>query len=79
MIEIKALQERKEKAVLVAVITQQQNQSKTYEYLDELAFLASTINIDTQKFFTQKLEKPDKRSFIGKGKLEEITSMMVSF
>ncbi len=72
MIEIKKLQEQKEKAVLIAVITQQQNESKTHEYLDELAFLASTINIDTQKVFTQKLDTPDKRTFIGKGKLEEI-------
>lgn len=63
---------KKEKAVLVALTNQQQNRVKTEEYLDELAFLASTIKIETIGMFIQPLERPDKRTFVGKGKLEEI-------
>ena len=63
---------RKDRAILVALISQKQDQSKTREYLEELEFLASTIRIDTINKFTQSLEKPDKRTFVGKGKLEEI-------
>lgn len=62
------------KAVLVAIITQNQNEEKVNEYLDELAFLTSTLGATTIKRFTQKLEKPDVRSFIGKGKLEDIVA-----
>lgn len=72
MIDLKTEKEKREQAILVAVIPQQQSVSKTYEYLDELEFLASTINIDTKRKFTQRLENPDKRTFVGKGKLEEI-------
>jgi GTPase len=61
-----------EKAVLVAVISQQQSFEQTTEYLDELAFLAETAGIVTVKRFTQRLERPDTRHFIGKGKLQEI-------
>jgi GTP-binding protein HflX len=62
------------KAVLVAIITQNQNEEKVNEYLDELAFLTSTLGAKTIKRFTQRLEKPDIRSFVGKGKLEEISA-----
>lgn len=62
------------KAVLVAIITQNQNEEKVNEYLDELAFLTSTLGAKTIKKFTQRLEKPDVRSFVGKGKLEEISA-----
>lgn len=65
-------EKRIETAVLVAVATQNQSAEKTTEYLDELAFLAETAGIRTVKRFSQKLEKPDSRHFIGKGKLEEI-------
>ena len=58
---------KEEKAVLVSVIPQYQTVTKTYEYLQELAFLASTIGIETKRNFTQRLEFPDKRTFIGKG------------
>lgn len=62
----------KDRAILVALISQQQNARETEEYLDELEFLASTIRIDTVAKFTQSMDKPDKRTFVGKGKLEEI-------
>ncbi|WKK86106.2 GTPase HflX [Marivirga arenosa] len=67
-------EKREKKAVLVAIITQNQNEEKVNEYLDELAFLTSTLGAKTIKKFTQKLEKPDVRSFVGKGKLEEISA-----
>lgn len=61
-----------EKAVLVALSPGRQSVEKTEEYLDELEFLAETLGIKTKKSFVQKLDKPDIRSFVGKGKLEEI-------
>lgn len=61
-----------EKAILVGVITPQQSETKVDEYLDELAFLAETAGAETIKRFVQKLPHPDSRTFIGKGKLEEI-------
>lgn len=63
---------KKYTAVLVALINQQQSEQKVIEYLDELAFLADTLGLDVVRSFTQRLERPDKRSFVGKGKLEEI-------
>jgi GTP-binding protein HflX len=69
-----AEENNEKKAVLVAIITQNQNEAKVHEYLDELAFLTSTLGAHTIKRFTQRLEKPDVRSFIGKGKLEEISA-----
>lgn len=62
----------KETAVLVALINQTQNEQTTKEHLEELAFLAETLGVETVKMFTQQLAKPDVRSFVGKGKLEEI-------
>jgi len=61
-----------EKAVLVGVIQKEQTQEQVYEYLDELAFLAETAGAETVRKFTQKLPHPDSRTFVGKGKLEEI-------
>lgn len=72
MFEIEKLSQKRERAVVVALTSQQQPKELTEEYLDELSFLAKTIRIDTIKRFTQSLERPDKRTFIGKGKLEEI-------
>jgi GTP-binding protein HflX len=63
---------RKETAVLVALINQQQPEYKAHEYLDELAFLAETSGAITLERFTQRLEKPDVTYFVGKGKLNEI-------
>lgn len=60
------------KCILVAVINKDQNEGKAMEYLDELSFLASTLGAATVKTFTQKLDKPDVGTFIGKGKLEEV-------
>jgi GTP-binding protein HflX len=65
---------RKETAVLVALASSKQSLARTQEYLDELAFLAETSGVNTLHTFVQKLEKPDSRTFIGKGKLEEITA-----
>ena len=62
----------RETAVLVGLVTPQQNAEKVQEYLDELDFLAKTIHIDTVKTFTQGVQKPDVKTFVGKGKLEEI-------
>ncbi|NIK73288.1 GTP-binding protein HflX [Thermonema lapsum] len=61
-----------ESAVLVALQTPKQSREKVEEYLDELAFLAQTLSIDVKERFTQRLERPDARTFVGKGKLEEI-------
>jgi GTPase len=63
-----------EKAVLVAVMQQDQTEQQVTEYLEELAFLAETAGAMTQKKFVQKLAHPDSKTFIGKGKLEEIRS-----
>ena len=65
-----------EKAVLIALITQQQPEEKTQEYLDELAFLAETAGAHTVKRFTQKVNKPDIRTFVGKGKFEVISEFV---
>ena len=61
-----------EKAVLVAVMQQDQTEQQVNEYLDELAFLAETAGAKTIRKFVQKLAHPDSKTFIGKGKLEEI-------
>jgi GTPase len=65
---------KQETAVLVALIYQKQGVEKTQEYLDELAFLATTAGVKTLKSFTQRVEKPDIKTFVGKGKLEEIAA-----
>ena len=65
-----------ETAVLVALGTKGQSDHKIQEYLDELEFLAKTLGIETKKQFVQKLEKPDTRTFIGKGKLEEVKAFV---
>lgn len=66
-----------ETAVLVAVSTQKQGTDKTKEYLDELAFLASTSGVLTLMSFTQNLTRPDNKTYVGKGKLEEIISYVI--
>ena len=58
--------------MLVGVIQQGQTEELIKEYLEELTFLAETAGAHTIKFFTQKLAHPDSRTFVGKGKLEEI-------
>lgn len=61
-----------EKAVLVGLITPQQNEQKAKEYMDELAFLAETAGAHPVKTFFQKVEGPNSNTFVGPGKLEEI-------
>ena len=72
MIERINLDELAEKAVLVGLITPQQNEVKANEYLDELAFLADTAGAVTVKKFLQRCDGANPRTFVGKGKLEEI-------
>jgi GTPase len=71
LIEKKQIQQE-ESAILVGLIHQHQTDVQTQEYLDELAFLAETAGAHTIKRFWQKLPHPDKATFVGKGKLEEI-------
>ncbi len=61
-----------EKTVLIGVITQGQNEEKSNEYLDELEFLTYTAGGEVLKRFTQKIDKPNPKTFIGTGKIEEI-------
>ena len=61
-----------ETAVLVGLITKTQDERKTNEYLDELAFLAETAGAEVVKRFTQKLDQANSVTYVGKGKLEEI-------
>ncbi|MGC4058837.1 MAG: GTPase HflX [Chitinophagaceae bacterium] len=61
-----------ERAILVGLIYQRQTEAMVNEYLTELAFLAETAGAAVDKRFVQKLPKPDSRTFLGKGKLEEI-------
>lgn len=63
---------KSETAVLVGIVTQEQNEAKTNEYLDELEFLADTAGAETVKRFTQKAGGPNAVTYVGKGKLEEI-------
>ncbi len=64
--------ETTERTVLVGLVTPTQNELKVGEYLAELAFLADTAGAETVKMFTQKLDYPNPRTFVGKGKLDEI-------
>ena len=73
MVEGKIVSEMEnERAVLVGLITPTQNEAKANEYLDELAFLADTAGAVTVKKFLQRCDAPNRTSFVGKGKLEEI-------
>ena len=67
-----------ETAVLVGLITPQQNEAKTKEYLDELEFLADTAGAVTVKRFTQRLNGPSMVTYVGKGKLEEIKQYILA-
>lgn len=67
---------KSEKAILVAVTTNQQTAERTKEYLDELAFLALTAGVDTITTFHQNLPKVDHRTYVGKGKLDEIIAFV---
>lgn len=66
-----------EKAVLVGLITPEQNEQKVKEYLDELAFLADTAGAEAVKKFYQKLDYPNPVTFVGTGKLQEIKEYVI--
>ncbi|NVJ87159.1 MAG: GTPase HflX [Algoriphagus sp.] len=70
---------KQETAVLVSLIRQQDSDQEVEEHLEELAFLAETLGVKSVYRFTQRLEKPDIRTFIGKGKLEEILAYITHF
>ncbi len=74
MLDKKNSIQKEEKAILVGIVDKTQTEEQVQEYLDELAFLASTAGAVTVKRFTQKLTHPDSKTFVGKGKLEEIKS-----
>lgn len=63
-----------ERTVIVGIVTQNQNEEKLTEYLDELEFLTYTAGGEVIKRFSQKLEKPNPKTFLGTGKMEEISS-----
>ena len=67
-----------EKVVLIGVITQLQDESKSEEYLDELEFLTATAGGVTIKRFVQKLDKPNPKTFLGAGKLEDVKHFIVA-
>ena len=69
-------QESSERAVLVGLITPQQDETRAREYIDELAFLADTAGAVTVKTFFQRVDYPNPRTFVGKGKLEEIRAFV---
>ncbi len=66
-----------ETAVLVGLITKEQDETKTNEYLDELEFLADTAGAVTVKRFTQRMAGPSQVTYVGKGKLEEIRQYII--
>ena len=78
MIDKKNIVNQQENAILVAVIQPEQTDVQASEYIDELEFLAETAGVKTIKRFTQKFKHPDARSFVGKGKLEEIKKFILS-
>ena len=78
MIEKKQLITNKEEnAILIGLVTKDQTEQQVNEYLDELAFLAETAGASTVKRFTQKLPHPDSKTFVGKGKLEQIKQFIL--
>lgn len=78
MLENKSIIQKQEKALLVGLVTKEQTEQQVLEYLDELQFLAETAGAVTVKKFYQKLAHPDSRTFVGKGKLEEIKQYALS-
>ncbi|MEP6684544.1 MAG: GTPase HflX [Parafilimonas sp.] len=76
MIDIKQQINAEEKALLIGVVQKNQTEHEVLENLDELAFLAETAGATTIKKFTQKLAQPDSKTFIGKGKLEQVAAYL---
>jgi len=77
VLDKKKVVNKEERAILVGLVHKDQTEEQLHEYLDELAFLAETAGAKAVKRFTQKLPHPDSRTFIGKGKLEEIKHYML--
>ena len=77
MIEKKQLFTKEENCILVGLIYKEQTEIQVNEYLDELTFLAETAGAQTIRRFTQKLPHPDSKTFVGKGKLEEIKQFIL--
>jgi GTP-binding protein HflX len=77
LIEKKKVIEQEENAILVGLIQKEQTEQQVMEYLDELAFLAETAGAKSVKRFTQKMAHPDSKTFLGKGKLEEIKNYII--
>lgn len=77
VIENKNIIGNEEKAVLVGLIQKDIKEAQALEYLDELAFLAETAGATAVKSFYQRLPHPDRRTFVGKGKLEEIRQYVI--
>jgi len=69
---------KQERAVLVGVITPDPTAEQSKEYLDELEFLAMTAGAKTEAMFTQKMQRPERATFVGTGKLEEIKAYIDS-
>ena len=78
MIEKQQKIKSEEKAVLIGLIQKEQTDEQVTEYLDELAFLAETAGAIAVKRFTQKVAHADSKTFVGKGKLEEIKNYVVA-
>ncbi|HEV7620299.1 MAG TPA: GTPase HflX, partial [Flavisolibacter sp.] len=78
MLDKKNLINNEETAVLVGVVLKDQTEQEVQEYLEELAFLAETAGAKTIKRFLQKLSHPDSRTYVGKGKLEQIKNYVES-
>jgi len=76
LIENQFFNKEPEKTVLVGLVTPYQSKEKVKEYLDELAFLVNTAGGTVVKRFTQKLDRPHPKTFVGKGKLEEIKNFV---
>lgn len=78
MIEKQQVVQNDERAVLIGLIHKEQTETEVSEYLDELAFLAETAGAVAVKRFTQRLPHPDRATFIGKGKLEEVRQYVLN-
>lgn len=78
MLERTSRSSEREKAVLIGIINRWQDEEKSKEYLDELEFLADTAGADSVRRFTQKLDTPHPKTFLGSGKMEEIVGFIRS-
>jgi GTP-binding protein HflX len=76
LLENKNIIQKEEKAILVGLVYKLQTEEQVKDYLDELAFLAETAGATAVKRYMQKLKHPDSKTFLGKGKLEEIKAFI---